>query len=132
LNAIDRRDFLKKSALAGGVVLGLSAGDLAGMLPASATTQIKWGALCLPGDGQGTQEAAVAALEKKVGRKFATTHYRMPWDVSLTNRFTNWSHNTGHRKQILSWFARTKKGLISWKGIAAGNWDGWITTQARS
>jgi hypothetical protein len=134
--AIDRREFLtevlKKSALAGGVLLGLSATDLVGVAPASALGTADWGALCLPGDGQSSQEAAVAALEKKVGRLFDTTHYRMPWTTPLVNSFTSWSAKTGHPKQILSWFARTKSGLVSWKGIAAGNYDSWITTQAKN
>src|SRR5205085_11801501 len=90
----------------------------------------RWGALCLPGDGQTSQQASVAALQTKVGRKFATTHYRMPWTTPLVNSFTTWSATNGHAEQILSWFARTKSGLVSWKAIAAGNYDAWITTQA--
>jgi hypothetical protein len=128
----DRREFLKKSALAGGVLLGLSSADLLAMVPASAAASSKWGALCLPGDGQNSQETSVAALEKKVGRRFATTHYRMTWDVPLVNGFTTWSAKTGHPKQILSWFGRTKSGTVLWKGIAAGDYDAWITKQAKS
>ncbi len=130
--AIDRREFLRKSALAGGVALGLSAADLIEVLPASATASCLWGALCLPKAGQNDQQVAVAALEAKVGRKFATTHYRMPWTTPLVNSFTTWSAKNGHSTQILSWFARTSSGLVSWQGIANGKYDAWITTQALS
>jgi len=130
---IDRREFLKRSAITGTAAAGMGAWILetAGQPAEAATTgQVEWGALCLP-PGKASQQSGVAALEAKVGRKFDTTHYRMPWTTDLVNSFTSWSASTGHT-QILSWFARTQKGLVSWKGIAAGNQDAWITTQARA
>ena len=36
------------------------------------------------------------------------------------NKFTKWSAHTRHTP-ILSWFARTKGGLVSWRGIAQGH-----------
>ncbi len=125
---IDRRNFLKRSALVGGAVAGLSWWELAGEAPAKQHPRVRWGALSLAG---GNQEKATAHLEHQVGRKFNTTHYRMPWTSDLVNGFTKWSHQTGHT-QILSWFARTKSGPVSWRGIAQGQHDAWITKQARS
>ncbi len=132
-HSIDRREFLKRSALTGTAAASLGWWALEGAeLPAFAATAgtVKWGALCLP-PGKQLQQAGVAALEAQVGRKFDTTHYRMPWTTPLVNKFTSWSASTGHT-QILSWFARTKGGLVSWKGIGQGHQDAWIATQARA
>lgn len=127
-NQLDRRDFLKRSALTGTAAASLGLVTLAGHESASAATSCKWGALSLRAPDQIT---AIGALETKLGRKFETTHYRMPWTSDLVNKFTSWSANTGHT-QILSWFARTKTSMVSWRGIANGNQDAWITTQARA
>jgi len=134
IDEMDRRGFLKKSGLVGAAAVGLSWNGLpwSGLDDASAATArtCRWGSLVLGRGGQ-DQQAAVKALEQKVGRRFDTTHYRMPWASPLVNSFTKWSGNTGHT-QILSWFARGPGGLISWRGIAAGHNDAWITTQARN
>ena len=127
---LDRRDFLKKAAVAGTATAGLgwlTYADLQHEAVAKGR-HCKWGALSLKGS---SQESAMRALEHQVGRKFDTTHYRMPWDSDLVNKFTQWSAHTGHTP-ILSWFARTKGGLVSWRGIAQGQHDAWITKQARS
>lgn len=131
--SIDRREFLRKTAIAGGVAAGTAATGLSGLFtdPAYAAVGARWGALALPAGGQHDQQTAVATLERQVGRKFYTTHYRMPWTSPLVNGFTKWSHHSGHPRQILSWFARTKAGPIGWRGIADGNHDAWITRQAR-
>jgi hypothetical protein len=131
--SIDRREFLKRGAVAGTAAASLGVWALEGAnQPAFAgiAGEVKWGALCLP-RGSNTQEYAVRNLQTKVGRKFDTTHLRMPWTTPLVNSFTRWSGSTGHT-QILSWFARTKGGLVSWRGIAEGDQDAWITKQARS
>jgi len=130
---LDRRAFLKRSALTGTAAAGIGLWGLeAASQPAMAATAgtVKWGALCLP-PNHATQQSGVASLESKVGRRFDTTHYRVPWTSDLVNSFTSWSASTGHT-QILSWFARTKSGLVSWSGIAQGRQDAWITTQARA
>jgi hypothetical protein len=99
--------------------------------PAEARTGVRWGALCEPTAGQSSAEA-VLALERRVGRRFSTTHHRLPWTSDLVNPFTRWSVRTGHTP-IISWFARTPaRGLVSWRGIAQGNHDAWITRQARA
>lgn len=131
--SIDRRRFLKDAAVAGGTLAVAGAVGLGTGLPAEARQRrVMWGALALPVAGQRDQQEAVRALERKVGRRFDTTHYRMKWDVPLVNGFTRWSDDTNHRKQILSWFARTRSGLVSWRAIGNGQHDAWIRRQARS
>ena len=127
---LDRREFLKRSALTGTAAAGMGLWALeAAQQPALAATPgtVKWGALCLP-PGGAPQQIGVATLEHKVGRRFDTTHYRMPWTSRLLNQFTKWSRKT-HHTQILSWFARTSRGLVSWQGIAKGHQDAWITSR---
>lgn len=131
---MDRREFLRKSALAGaGVTVGSLTSPL--WLPpehAEAARRVQWGALALPKAGQDDQLQAVKHLEKKLGRRFDTTHHRMRWEVPLVNSFTKWSDKTGH-KLILSWFTRKQGGgMVSWSSIANGDHDAWITRQARS
>ncbi len=124
---MERRDFLRgAAALGAGLVIGGT------NVPAAwAGPRIKWGALCLPRGGQRDQIEAVRSLQHKVGRKFATTHFRLPWDRELVNPFTRWSVDSGH-VPIISWFTWHNGGLVSWRSIADGQHDGWITTQARS
>lgn len=125
---IDRRSFLKRGAAAGTAALGLSVyglGDLEAL--AGGGAGCRWGALVLTSD----QERGVKQMEKRMGRRFATTHHRLPWTSELDNSFTRWSVATNHRP-IVSWFARTKAGPVSWRSIAEGQHDGWITRQARS
>jgi hypothetical protein len=124
---IERREFLKRAAVVGGAGASLGAATLLGADPASAAQRCRFGALSLRMNDQRT---GVRRLEYQMGRKFDTTHYRMPWTSPLVNDFTRWSAASGHT-QILSWFARTKSGPVSWRGIAAGHNDGWITSQAR-
>ena len=131
---IDRRGFLKRSGAVGAAAVGAAAVGTSwyGLAaPAeAATNHCRWGSLVL-GRGAQSQMTAVKLLEQKVGRRFDTTHYRMPWATDLVNSFTSWSANTGHT-QILSWFARGPGGLVSWRGIAQGHQDAHITAQARA
>src|SRR5947209_10538136 len=86
IKTIDRREFLKRSALFGAALTAAEA-----LLPArsSATTDnVLWGANCLPRPGQRTQKQAVQAMESRLGRRFDTAHYRMAWHVPLVNDFT--------------------------------------------
>jgi hypothetical protein len=120
---------LRRGAAAGTAALGLSVyglGDLEEALAARGAG-CRWGALVQSSN----QEADVRRMEHRLGRRFATTHHRLPWTNDLNNSFTRWSVD-GRRKPIVSWFARTKGGAISWRAIGDGQHDGWITSQARS
>jgi hypothetical protein len=126
---IDRRSFLKQGAAAGTAALGLSVyglGDLEAL--AGRGSGCRLGALVLVGD----QLTSLKKMEKRMGRRFATTHHRLPWRVDLNNSFTRWSVQTGH-KPIVSWFARVNKSAPAiWGEIAAGHHDPWIERQAKS
>jgi hypothetical protein len=125
---IDRRSFLKRTAAAGTAAVGLSVYGLHDLEAlAGARRGCRWGALVQSRD----PVRDVRSMEERVGRKFATTHHRLPWTNDLNNKFTRWSVATDHRP-IISWFARTKSGPVSWRAIAEGRHDGWITNQARS
>jgi hypothetical protein len=130
--SIDRREFLKKTAIVGaGAAAGVS---ILGSVPPpaeAATAGARFGSLCQTRGGQSDQDA-VLALEHKVGRRFSTTHHRLPWDNKLVNPFTTWSVQTGHTP-IISWFARMGPNSPTlWTGIAQGRQDAWITSQARA
>lgn len=124
---MDRRDFLRGSAvLAAGTALVPATSRVA-----LADRNIRWGALALATAGQSDQIEAVKALERKVGR-FDTTHFRLRWERPLVNPFTTWSVRSGHTP-IISWFSRkVGGGMVSWRSIADGDHDPWITKQARS
>ncbi|MDH4111202.1 MAG: twin-arginine translocation signal domain-containing protein [Actinomycetota bacterium] len=124
---IDRRSFLKRSAAAGTAAVGLSVYGLGDLEALAGNAGCRWGALIQSSD----PIADVRKMERRMGRKFATTHHRLPWTNDLDNKFTRWSVQTNH-KPIVSWFARTKAGPVSWRAIADGRHDGWITSQARS
>ena len=126
---IDRRSFLKRTAAAGTAAIGVSVYGLGDMEEALARRRrgCRFGALVQSNN----PEADVRNMERRVGRKFATTHHRLPWTNDLNNGFTRWSVAANH-KPIISWFARTKSGAVSWRAIADGRHDGWITNQARS
>jgi hypothetical protein len=130
--AIDRRRFLLDATVAGAALVAAGSGVVWAPPADAGRRRVMWGALALPSGGQRDQQQAVRALERRVGRRFDTTHYRMKWDVPLVNGFTRWSADTGHRRQILSWFARTRSGLVSWSAIGDGRHDDWIRRQARS
>lgn len=126
--SIDRRSFLKRSAAAGTAAVGLSVVGLDELDALAAGRRgCRWGALVQSNE----PERDVRAMERRVGRRFATTHHRLPWTNDLNNGFTRWAVG-GNRKPIISWFARTRGGAISWRAIADGHHDGWITSQARS
>jgi hypothetical protein len=134
MTPMDRREFLTRSALAGASIT--AAGGLALPDVAEAATRrrrtVLWGANCLPRGGQRDQREAVRAMERRLGRRFDTAHYRMTWTVPLVNDFTRWSVASGHIP-LLSWFSRKRSGgMVSWSSIADGQHDRWIHTQARN
>ena len=109
---IDRRGFLRRSGAVGAAAVGAAAVGTSwyGLAaPAeAATNQCRWGSLVL-GRGAQSQMTAVKLLEQKVGRRFDTTHYRMPWATDLVNSFTSWSANTGHTQILLLVRARARR-----------------------
>jgi hypothetical protein len=134
MTPMDRREFLTRSALAGASIT--ATGGLVLSDAADAATRrrrnILWGANCLPRGGQRDQREAVRAMERRLGRRFDTAHYRMTWTVPLVNDFTRWSVASGHIP-LLSWFSRKRSGgMVSWSSIADGQHDRWIHTQARN
>jgi TAT (twin-arginine translocation) pathway signal sequence len=125
---MERRDFLRGAAVLGA---GLAIGQ-ADVRPASAGRRIRWGALCNPRGDQKNMEEATKALQRAVGRNFATTHFRTAWDRDLVNDFTRWSVRSGHIP-ILSWNTfLSGGGMVSWRAIANGQHDDRIRTQARA
>jgi hypothetical protein len=129
---LDRRAFLTKSAAVGAAAVGLRVLGLgAEEAFAGAGQGIRWGSTALPRSGQ-TQEEALRAFEQLVGRRFSTSHHRIPWTTSAVNNYSRWAVEGG-RTPIISWFARQPSGgLVSWRAIADGGYDAWITEQARS
>jgi hypothetical protein len=126
---MERRAFLRGSAA---LAAGLAVTPFGDQMALAGRQRIRWGALCLPAAGQSDQIEAVKALERRVGRRFATTHFRLPWERSVVNPFTEWSVRSGHTP-IISWFTRKAGGgFVSWRSIAQGDHDGYIANQARS
>jgi hypothetical protein len=126
---IARREFLRgAAALGAGLVISGS-----GALDAEARqTKIRWGGLALPRNGQKDQIEALKALQQMVGRPFATTHFRVPFDHDLVNPFTTWSVKSGH-VPIISWFTfLSGGGMIPWRSVADGDHDDRIRSQARA
>ena len=118
---LDRRTFLKRSAITGTAAAGLGLVGLeAAAQPATAATAgtVNWGALCLPP----ALRASSAASRRSKPRSDAVRHHPLPDAVDLATREQVHvvERRTGHT-QILSWFARTEAGLVSWEGIAQGN-----------
>lgn len=128
---IDRREFLKRSAVVGGVAATSVGVGLADMAPAWGASRCRWGALA-DTSGSTDQITALRNLERMVGRRFDVTHWRGGWDVPLVNGFTRWAARR-HPKQIISWFAWRSPGGSTFVGeVANGQHDRWIRTQARS
>ena len=67
-----------------------------------------------------------------MGRKFDTTHYRMPWTTTLVNKFTIVERQ--HRAHADPVLVRSHEGWARAAGRASaqGHQDAWITTQARA
>jgi hypothetical protein len=128
---LSRRRFLARGAAVGAAALSSPVWEL-GTPAAAGSRKVHWGALCQPISGQSPQQA-IASLEEKVGRKFSVTHHRLPWTTPLVNRVTSWAVNEGHTP-VISWFARTwpDRELVGFRRIANGDYDRWITEQARN
>jgi hypothetical protein len=125
---VDRRDFLKKTAVAGA---GLTIPTWIEATPSSASpgAACRWGAYASPRNGE-TAKHAILALENKIGRKLAITRHYMNWDRPIPGELVHWSA-AGGRKPYVSWQAVRHNGtVIPWHSIARGNHDREIKAQA--
>ena len=126
---MDRRDFLRASALAGaGVALGSQVGwpD-----PAFATSSCLWGARTDPYTTESTEQAT-RNFEAKIGRKLAVVRQYAAWDRPLPDNYDRWAARTGHTP-FIAWHAKKIGGeAISWASIANGAHDTQIIAQGRS
>lgn len=135
---MDRRRFLKTSALAG---VGLAVPGVRARLPGNAGarrgrresggTGCLWGANAEPrGDEDG--RSAIVHLERKIGRRLAISRHYVKWDYALPDNFQAWTVSRG-RIPYISWHTETVAGeRVSWSSIANGDHDDWIRRQARS
>jgi hypothetical protein len=129
---LNRREFLTHSALLGATITAAGGLGLPDVSIAATKRHILWGANCLPRARQKDQREAVRDMERRLGRKFDVTPFRMGWHEPLVNQFTRWSVASGHIP-LLSWNTRKKSGgIVPWASIAAGDHDAWIHAQARS
>jgi hypothetical protein len=133
MTPMDRREFLTRSALAGASITAAGGVTLPDVANAAARRRhILWGSNCLPRAGQKNQQEAVQDLERRLGRRFDTAHFKMSWQSPLVNDFTKWAVRSGH-VPLLSWFTRKQSGgMVSWDSIARGDHDDWIRRQALS
>jgi hypothetical protein len=120
---LDRRKFLKTSIAVGTSIAAFGLSDFA-----IARGSCLWGANCQPSGGE-NQIEALSDMERRLGRKFGTTHHRLGWDDPLVNTFSRWSVSTGH-VPIISW--STHHSNVTWDSIARGVEDDWIRTQAQA
>src|SRR5205085_6381419 len=125
---MDRREFLKTSALTGAAVA--FPGWVVGRAAWGATQPgCLWGAYVRP-RGTETPQSAIAAFETKIGRRLSITRHYLNWFDELPGPYVEWSASQGY-EQYISWHALGHQGGgISWKAIAAGKYDKWIREQA--
>jgi len=125
---VDRRDFLKRTAIVGA---GLAVPSVLDETESLATpgAPCRWGAYAAPRAGESAQHA-VLNLEHKIGRKLGITRHYMNWDRPIPGDFIKWSA-AGGRKPYISWQATRHNGTaVSWRSIANGSWDQHIRAQA--
>jgi hypothetical protein len=134
---MERREFLRTAALAG------AATALAGRIPMltrsaladdaeTVATKCLWGIHAEPRARDGTLYTAIAALEKKVGRRFAVDRQYQRWDDPLPSKYAMWTRASG-RIPYVSWNSYHRNGTpVSWAQIATGKHDAWIRAQAHS
>jgi len=135
---MDRRRFLKTSALAGvGLAVPRVRAAVSGNTGArtegrgSRGTGCLWGAHAEP-RGDEDARSAIAHLERKIGRRLAISRHYVKWDDEFPSGFQAWTVQRG-RIPYISWHTETTDGAaVSWSSIAAGDQDDWIGHQARS
>jgi hypothetical protein len=134
---MERRDFLKKTALAGAATI------IGSRIPiltpsafadgsAEALTGCMWGIHAEPRTKGGTLYTAITNLEKQVGRRFAIDRQYHRWNTLLPSKYEVWTRNNG-RTPYVSWNSYLENGApVLWPHIATGKHDAWIRTQAQS
>lgn len=134
---MDRRQFLRTSAIAGaGVALSpvssIASSNAASVSPSGARrARCLWGAHAEPVGNQSARDA-ITDLEGAIGRRLALSRHYVKWDYELPDGFQAWSVDAG-RTPYISWHAVTLGGeTVPWSSIAEGEHDDWIARQARA
>lgn len=134
---MDRRDFLKKSALTGAAValgsrIPILTSALADSSSDSLTSGCLWGVHCEPRSKTATPYTAIQTLEQKVGRRFAVDRQYHSFDTLLPTKYERWTKQFG-RTPYASWnsFSDVRRP-VSWARIAQGSHDDLILQQAQS
>jgi len=134
---VDRREFLKKSALTGA---GLALAPVLKLAPLARnlshapsdieTAQCLWGAFAEP---QGQQKAmdALLALEQMVGRQMAVHRNYQGMDKDILDKAAQWLSQRGTipYRSFHAWTG-SQRYAIQWADIAAGKYDAWLSRQA--
>jgi hypothetical protein len=133
---MDRRDFLKKSALTGAAVaLGSRIPILSSALADSSSDPLTagclWGVHCEPRTKDATMYTAIQSLEERVGRRFAVDRQYHEFNDLLPTKYDRWTKNFG-RTPYVSWNSYSNGRPVSWARIAQGHHDDWIRRQAVS
>src|SRR5437868_5175161 len=153
---MERRDFLKRGALAGaGVALatgftfpthhranphrkhrhhhhrspdgGGTGGNGGG---GGQNTGAVWGAYVNP-EGKPARDA-ILAFEAQIGRKLGMTRHYTHWDMPLPGGTIAWSAQGG-RVPLVAWASDKLNGqYVRWADIARGDQDAWIAKQGES
>jgi hypothetical protein len=128
--SVDRRRFLRGSALAGASVLASS------VLPAESalavTPRVRFGAAAEPRGGESNQREAVLALERKLGRRLRIMRRYSFWEDGGADRTHRWASDGG-RIPYMSWHAYTRGGrTIPWRSIARGDHDAYLRRTAQN
>ena len=130
---MDRREFLKTSAVVGGGVTASGAFEWlrSGQALAASSTGCRLGVMASPRNGQ-TWKTAITHLEHEIGRRFAIIRKYHTWEASIPTQFETWNTHNG-RTPYTSWHAIKANGTpLRWASIASGGEDGRIRSQAIS
>lgn len=131
---MDRREFLRTSAMAGASLALPSAFRFTSAFAGEATETTAgclWGAHAEPRGAQ-TTKTAITDLESEIGRGLAVSRHYVTWDQELPGALVAWSAEQG-RTPYVAWHAvRGNGSRVSWSSIASGSEDSWVARQAQS